>query len=384
MKGSEARASGGERQRLSVRGRVVTPDGVIEDGVVRIAGGRISEVSPVGRIRTVHYRAAWVLPGFVDIHVHGGGGHTFTTGDPEQARATALFHRRHGTTTMLASLVTAPTRLLREATKAFAPLIAEGFLAGVHLEGPYLSAARCGAQNPAHLRVPDLGELKDLVAIGGVAMVTLAPELPRALDAIRLLVDHGVVAAVGHTDATYDETLAAVAAGATVGTHLCNAMRPVHHRDPGPIVALLDSPGIVCEQVADGVHLHPGMLRHVIRTGGPERVALVTDAMAAAGMADGAYDLGGQKVVVAGGVARLARDGAIAGSTLTMDEALRQTVQSGSSMVAAARMAATTPARVLGLADELGAIAPGLRADLVLLDDDLRVTGVLRADEQPL
>ncbi len=134
--------------------------------------------------------------------------------------------------------------------------------------------------------------------------------------------------------------------------------------------------------MADGIHLHAGMLRHVVRTAGPDRVALVTDAMAAAGMADGAYDLGGQEVVVTGGVARLVRDGAIAGSTLTMDEALRQTVQSGSDLVAAARMAATTPARVLGLAGELGAIAPGLRADLVLLDDELRVTGVLRAGEE--
>ncbi len=207
---------------------MVTPDGVIEDGVVRIVGGRISEVRPTGRIRTVHYRAAWVLPGFVDIHVHGGGGHTFTTGDPEQARAAALFHRRHGTTTMLASLVTAPARLLREATKAFAPLIADGVLAGVHLEGPYLAPTRCGAQNPAHLRDPDLGELKALVALGGVAMVTLAPELPRSLDAIRLLVDHGVVAAVGHTDATYEETIAAVAAGATA------RHPPLQRHAPGP------------------------------------------------------------------------------------------------------------------------------------------------------
>ena len=361
-----------------IRGRVVTPGGVIEDGVVRIAAGRITDVSPAGRTRIVSATAAWIVPGFVDIHVHGGGGHTFTTGDPTQARATAAFHARFGTTTMLASLVTAPRELLHEATMALRPLVYEGVLAGLHLEGPYLSPARCGAQNPAHLRDPDLAELGRLLDLGGVRMVTLAPELPGALDAISLLRRRGVVAAIGHTDATYEQTLAAVEAGASVGTHVCNAMRPVHHRDPGPIVALLDAPSVVCEQVADGVHLHDGMLRHTVRAAGPDRVALITDAMAATGMPDGQYELGGQTVRVAGGVARLANDGTIAGSTLTMDAAVRRTVHSGVDIAAAAAMASTTPARALGLEQEVGAIVPGLRADLVLLDDELHVIDVFR------
>jgi N-acetylglucosamine-6-phosphate deacetylase len=212
-------------------------------------------------------------------------------------------------------------------------------------------------------------------------MITIAPELPGALETISLAAERGVIAAIGHTDATYDQTRAGIAAGARVGTHVCNGMRPVHHRDPGPIIALLDADGIVCEQVADGVHLHDGMLRHSIRTAGPDRIALVTDAMAAAGMPDGAYELGGLAVRVVDGVARLVGDGAIAGSTLTMDAAFRHTVQSGVSMADAARMAATTPARVLGC-DDIGALVPGHRADLVLLDDRLRVTGVLRAGER--
>ncbi len=361
-----------------MRGRVVTPDGVIDDGIVRIAKGRIADVRPAGRTRVVTATAAWILPGFIDIHVHGGGGHTFTTGEAAEARAAADFHLAHGTTTMLASLVTAPHKLLRSATESLAPLVADGVLAGLHYEGPYLSAARCGAQNPAFLRDPDPHELADLIDLGGVRMVTVAPELPRALDTIELLRERGVVAAIGHTDATYEQTLAAIDAGATVGTHVCNAMRPVHHRDPGPIVALLDSPGVVCEQVADGVHLHDGMLRHVFRTAGSHRVALVTDAMAAAGMPDGRYDLGGQTVEVTRGVARLASNGVIAGSTLTMDAALRRIVHSGASVAGAATMAATTPARVLGLEAELGSIATGLRADLVLLDEDLQVTAVFR------
>ena len=365
-----------------VRGRVVTPDGVIDDGIVVIQHDRIADVSPAGRTQTVHGRAAWIVPGFVDIHVHGGGGHTFTTGDAEEARKVAAFHAAHGTTTMLASLVTSPYELMRNATKAFGPLVTEGVVAGLHYEGPYLSPARCGAQNPAHLRDPDLDELTALLELGGVRMVTIAPELPGALDAIKLLVERGVVAAVGHTDATYEQSVAAVEAGASVGTHVCNAMRPVHHREPGPIIALLDAPGVVCEQIADGVHLHDGMLRHVALAAGPQRVALITDAMAAAGMPDGEYELGGRAVVVAGRVARLADGGAIAGSTLTMDAALRQTVHSGLDIVAAACMAATTPARVIGLDGEVGAVRAGLRADLVLLDEQLRVTSVLRAGRE--
>jgi N-acetylglucosamine-6-phosphate deacetylase len=368
----------------TIRGRVVTADGIIEAGAVRIEAGRIAEVGTADGSddsRDADTESAWILPGFVDIHVHGGGGHTFTTGDPAEARRAAAFHARHGTTTLLASLVTAPYELMRAATTAFAPLIADATLAGIHYEGPYLSPARCGAQNPAYLRDPDLGELETLLGLGGVRVVTVAPELPQAIAAIRMLVAHGVVAAIGHTDATYEQTLAALDAGASLGTHVCNAMRPIHHRDPGPIVALLGDRNAVCEQVADGVHLHDGMLRHVVRAAGSDRVALVTDAMAAAGMPDGAYELGGQSVDVRGGVARLTHDGSIAGSTLTMDAALRQVIHSGVGIVRAAAMASTTPANVLGLSAEVGRIATGLRADLVLLDDELRVAGVLRAGQ---
>jgi N-acetylglucosamine-6-phosphate deacetylase len=360
---------------VRLRGRIVTPEGILDDAVVRVEDGRIADVSPAGRGRMA--KVAWILPGFIDIHVHGGGGHTFTSGDPSEALLASAFHRRHGTTTMLASLVTAARQPTYDATAALADLVHSGELAGIHLEGPYLSAARCGAQNPAHLRDPDPAELQALVELGVVRTVTIAPELPSALSAIRQLRAHGVVAAVGHTDATYEQTQAAVEAGARLATHLCNAMRPVHQRDPGPIVALLGASGVVCEQIADGVHLHDGMFRHVVQAAGASRVALVTDAMAAAGMDDGEYDVGGQEVRVTGGIARLAASGTIAGSTLTMDAALRRAVHSGLSMLEASAMASSTPARLLGLADR-GAIAAGLRADLVLLDEELAVTGVIR------
>jgi N-acetylglucosamine-6-phosphate deacetylase len=362
---------------VRLRGRVVTPTRVVEDGVVRIDGDRIAAL---GRSRSrAQPDAAWILPGFVDMHVHGGGGHSFTIGDPISARGAAIFHARHGTTTLLASLVSAPMEHLRQSTIDLRPLVEDGTLAGLHYEGPYLSAKRCGAQNPDHLRDPNPTELAKLLDLGGVRMVTIAPELPRALDAIALLRRAGVIAAVGHTDASYEQTLAAVAAGARVGTHVCNGMRPVHHREPGPVVALLDSPTVVCEQIPDGVHLHDGMLRHAIRTASPDRIALITDAIDAAGMADGRYELGDQAVTVEQAVARLDTTGAIAGSTLTMADGFRHTVQSGVSIVDASRMASGTPARALGLDDELGAIAVGRRADLVLLDDALTVTGVLRA-----
>ncbi|MGH3681572.1 MAG: N-acetylglucosamine-6-phosphate deacetylase, partial [Natronosporangium sp.] len=281
-------------------------------------------------------------------------------------------------------LVSSPHRRLLAATGALAPLVAEGVLAGVHLEGPYLSPERRGAHGLAQLRDPSTEELAELVELAGgaIRMVTLAPERAGALAAIRRLAGAGVVAAIGHTDASYEQTRAAVAAGATVATHLCNGMRPVHHREPGPIVALLGAPEVVCELIADGAHLHDGMLAFAAAAA-PGRTALVTDAMAAAGMPDGTYDLGGQSVVVAGRVARLATadgvPGAIAGSTLTMDAALRRAVGAGVSLVDAVRMAATTPARVLGLAGEVGALSPGLRADLVVLDPDLRVVRVMRA-----
>ena len=356
-----------------ISGRVVRP-GAIVPGYVEIDGPTILDVTERGQAGD-----DIIVPGFVDQHCHGGGGHTFTTGDVESARGAAAFHLRHGTTTMLASLVSSPYALMRDATTAYLPLVADGTIAGVHFEGPYLSRARCGAQNPEYLRDPSPAELTTLVELGGVRMVTLAPELPGALDAVKYLVSNGVVAALGHTDATYEQTLAGIAAGATVGTHLCNGMRPAHHREPGPIVALLDSPTTVCELVADGIHLHDGMLRFAAHAAGPERAALITDAMDAAGMPDGRYELGGQEVTVADRVARLVRDGSIAGSTLTMDAAFRQAVGAGLDLPTAAAMASTTPARVLGLADEVGALEAGLRADLVVLRPDLTVKRVMRA-----
>ena len=350
-------------------GQIVTPAGVV-NGTLTVDGETIASIEP----GPVDAGAPWIVPGFVDMHVHGGGGHAMTTGSAEAVQGAAAFHLRHGTTTMVASLVSSPFEVMYDATIAYAPLVADGTIAGIHFEGPYLSEACCGAQNPAYLRAPANSELEALLDAadpGVIRMMTIAPELPEALDAIGFLASRGVVAAIGHTDATYQQVIDGLDAGATVGTHVFNGMRPPHHRRPGPVYALLGAPDVVCEFVADGVHLADDTLRFATKVVGAGRAALITDAIDATGMPDGGYNLGGQDVVVRDGVARLTTtdgsEGSIAGSTLTMDSAFRRVLRIGVPIVDAVRMASANPARALGLADR-GRLEPGLRADLLLLD----------------
>lgn len=363
-------------------GRLVLGDRVLPGGWLRIADGMITDLGsgPPPEDGTVRdLGGQWVTPGFVDIHVHGGGGATFSTEDLDEARRVVAFHRGHGTTTCLASLVTAPVDELERTTKAFADLVGADLIAGVHLEGPFLAATRCGAQDPRHLRPPDRDALARLLAAGTVRMITLAPELDGALDAVRQVDDAGVVAAVGHTDATYEQARAAFDAGARVATHLFNGMRGLHHRDPGPVGAALGDDRVTVEVINDGIHLHPAAVGLVARAAGADRVALITDAMGAAGMGDGDYRLGSMDVRVTDGVARLAGGTSIAGSTLTLDTAVRTAVREVGMPIEQAVAAATTvPARALGLDDRLGELRPGTHADLVLLDDDLHVTEVHR------
>ncbi len=326
--------------------------------------------------------AATVVPGFVDTHVHGGGGANFSVALPSETATAVALHRRHGTTTLVASLVTAgPAELLRQVAE-LAEDVHTGLLAGIHLEGPWISTKRCGAHEPALMRDPDPDELDRVLALGGgtIRMVTLAPERDGALAAVRRIAEAGAVAAVGHTEATYEQTLGAIAAGATVGTHLFNAMRPIHHREPGPIIALLEDPRVTVELIADGVHVDPSLYRHVTRSAGPDRVTLITDAMSATGMADGAYHLGPLAVDVVDGVARVAGTQTIAGSTATMDRVFRFAVaHSGlprdEALMSAVRQASINPARALGL--PVAGLIRGAKADLVVLDADLAVTGVL-------
>jgi len=326
--------------------------------------------------------AVTIVPGFVDTHVHGGGGANFSTASAAETSTAVAIHRRHGTTTLVASLVTAdPDELLRQVTGLAADVHA-GALAGIHLEGPWLSANRCGAHQPALMRDPNPAEIDRVLDAGhgAIRMVTLAPERDGALAAIERIVDDGVVAAVGHTEATYAQTRAAIAAGATVGTHLFNAMRPINTREPGPVIALLEDPRVTVELITDGVHVDPALYRHVAHSVGPDRVSLITDAMAATGKADGVYHLGPIQVDVVDGVARVAGTDTIAGSTATMDRVFRFAVAHcglprDEALLLAVRQASINPARALGLPCE--GLAAGAAADLVVLDQDLAVTAVL-------
>ncbi|RRO13622.1 N-acetylglucosamine-6-phosphate deacetylase [Saccharopolyspora rhizosphaerae] len=361
--------------------RVVTPGGVAQPGWVRVSSGTIVDVGDgaVPHGPAVELSGRWLVPGFVDVHCHGGGGGAVTSLEPEQTQTAVAHHRAHGTTTMLASLVSAPISELVKQIATLAELTADGLIAGVHLEGPFLSHARCGAHAPEVLRAPEADDVQQLLDAGrgAVRMVTLAPELPGSADAVRQLVDGGAVAAVGHTDANAEQVLAAVDAGATVATHLFNGMRPLHHREPGPVGALLDDERVSVELICDLVHLHPTVARLAATHVGTDRTILVTDAISATGAGDGTYELGALPVTVVDGEPRLA-DGSLAGSTLTMDAAFRNLVVScGLPVPATVAATATNPARRLGLTG-VGEIRPGARADLVVLGDDLDLQGVMR------
>ncbi len=362
-------------------GRIVTPDGVLTDGWLQTDGRTIARLGtgepPEPSDRDLG--GAWVVPGFVDIHVHGGGRASYVPGDQDQALTAAAVHRQHGTTTTMASLVSGTPDEMAAAVAELAELVEDGVLAGIHLEGPFLSAKRCGAHDPALLIDPEPAVVRALLDAGrgAIKMVTLAAELPHAIEAVSTFAAEGVIAAIGHTDASYDETRAAIGAGATVATHLFNAMRPLHHREPGPIPALLEDDRVTVELICDGVHLHPAVVRTAIAAAGADRVVLVTDAMDAAGAGDGDYVLGQLAVKVVDGVARLAEGGAIAGSTLTMDRAFRFVVEAGVSVWDAARMSAANPARLLGLSDRVGELRTGLDADLVVLDQDFELLAVM-------
>ena len=374
---------------MILAGRIVTSAGIVR-GWLETAGERVAHVGGGLVPRGAVGRGTWtIVPGFVDLHVHGGGGHSFTAGDPDAVVQGADFHLRHGTTTTLVSLVTAPAHDLETAARGISALLGDAAPAirrrirGIHAEGPFLAAARCGAQDPEYMSDPD-PELIDalLAAAGGhLRMMTIAPERPGAIRAIGQLTRAGVIAAVGHTDATFDQAVEAVAAGATVATHLGNAMSPLHHRDPGVVGACLTAPEVCCELIVDGHHLHPSFVRLAAASKGRDGVVLITDAMAASGAGDGRYRLGRLDVDVRDGVATLVDGGSLAGSTLTMDVAYRNSVAAGLDEVTASRAASLNPARVLGIDREVGSIEAGKRADLVVLDEGREVIAVIAAGD---
>lgn len=390
-------------------GRVVTPGGLIEDGVVEVtdagvigyvgpaAGWRGEEPKPVGTI----------APGYVDIHCHGGGGHSFSSPDPAEIAAAAEHHLGRGTTSLLASLVTAPTAELTSSLETIArladPSVLPGHAAekveevtgrrtgivGSHLEGPWLDHGHCGAHDPAYLTEPDVDTAQAWLdaADHTLRMVTIAPELAGADAVIERLKATGVLVGLGHTGAdhaTFDTALRSL--DLALVTHLFNGMEPMHHRHPGPVgasLAALARGAAVVELIADGVHLAPETVRMVFNVDrGGDRIVLVSDAMVAAGMPDGGYRLGSLEVQVTDGQALTVPPTggrrSLAGSTAHLADVVRHCITvAGVDPVRAVVAATTTPSRLLGLTDR-GSVEAGLRADLVTLDDEWRVTRVMR------
>lgn len=381
-------------------GAVLLPTGVLADGAVVVEGGRIRYAGP--RSQTpAHWAGAtapegWrpdvtLLPGLVDIHCHGGSGGEFGT-DTASAQAAAAHHHRAGSTSVIGSLVSAPADRLLAGARACAPLVADGTLSGIHLEGPFLSAARCGAQNPAALIEPDLALLEQLAAeagAGAIAQMTWAPELPGAEALPAALAGLGILGAVGHTDAdvtTARRAFAALAAhpvrgGLGLATHLFNGMPPMLSRQPGPVAAALSAAGrgqAVVEVIADGVHLDGGTVQMLFDTVGPHQIALVSDCMSAAGLPDGDYTLGGRAVRVQGRDVRLAESGSLAGGVSCLLDQVRWCVTGlGIALADAVYAASATPARALAL-DGAGALVAGGHADVVVVDKELTLQRVMR------
>jgi N-acetylglucosamine-6-phosphate deacetylase len=388
-----------------LRGRVVTPTEVIADGVVVVRGETIEWVGEAAHAAAAGWTGVpdpvehpvTVLPGLVDIHTHGGGGASYPDATtPQEALVAVHEHRAHGTTTLVASLVTAAPDTLRQRVAVLATLAEAGEIVGIHLEGPFVSTVRCGAQDPALIQAPDADLTRELAALarGHLVTMTIAPELSGVGDVVDALIGAGALPSFGHTDGSWHQTSDALAharaqlaatpgrrSGRAIVTHLFNGMRPLTHRDPGPIPVFLAAAArgeAVVELIGDGTHVAPELVQSIFSLVGADNIALVTDAMAAAGMPDGAYRLGSQDVTVADGVARLTHGGSIAGGTAHLLDIVRTTVAGGVPLVDVVRAAATTPAAVLG-DDRVGALEAGRRADIVLTDDDLRVLSVRRA-----
>lgn len=351
-------------------------DITIEDGRILAAGAIGAPADELGQVADVTGLIA--LPGFIDIHTHGGGGFNLQTTSPDEIAGYARWVAASGVTAFLIGVVGIPDDLPHEQLRAAAAAVAgwrPGVDAGaeplgIHLEGPYISETRRGAHQSSWLRQPDPAETERILALADdtLRLVTLAPELPGAHGMIRRLVEAGVTVSIGHTDANYEQALEAIALGVTHATHCCNAMRPLRHRDPGPLGAIALSPQVAGEIIADGVHVHPAMVEVLIKLLGTERTVVITDALAGAGNGDDPFEFAGQPARVVDGAARLA-DGTLTGSVLTMDQALRNVLAlPGISLSAASAMLSRNPARAARAAARKGLLAPGYDADLVLLD----------------
>jgi N-acetylglucosamine-6-phosphate deacetylase len=369
---------------LVTNARVVGAESTLEAGWVATSGSVIEALgagqpAPAllhGR-QVVDAGGASLLPGFVDVHVHGAVGHEVMDGNAEGLTAMSAFFATHGVTSFLATTWTAPVGETMRALGAVAEVAGRDLpgaeVLGAHMEGPYLSEARCGAQDPLSVRPPDLDEARRFLDTGVVRLMTVAPELARARDLVRVCLERDARVSLGHTEATYEEIVAAVSWGASQVTHTFNAMPSLHHRRPGPVGAAMTIDGLNAELIADNHHVHPVVLAAFLRAKGPGGITLVTDALRPTGLEGGDFTIGGRPATVDDGVVRLG-DGTMAGSVLTMDVALRNLIRaSGAPLEQLWPTASRNGAVAAGVGDRKGAIAPGMDADLVIVGDDIDV-----------
>jgi len=357
---------------------------LIRDGVVEAVGARQDMRLPSGAAE-ISASSQTAIPGFIDVHIHGAGGHDVMEGTEQAMSAVASTLARHGTTSFVATTVTASPDdtcrgvegIARYITHQFAALQPKAEVLGVHYEGPFISKLRRGVHPAEWIQLPSADLLQRFLraAAGNARILTIAPELLGAAPCMKAARDAGVVVAMGHTDATYEQARAGIAQGARHAVHVYNAMRPFSHRDSGVIGAVLTSPDVTAELIADGVHVEEAAMRILLQAKGVGGVILISDGLSATGMPDGKYMLGKLEVTVSGGVCRNA-EGKLAGSTLTLDRALRNVVALGIPLQDAVRMLTENPAKLLGIEFKKGALRTGADADIVLLDENLQVTNV--------
>ena len=372
-------------------GKAITPATEIRDAGILIRDGEIERIGkrdelelPAGATE-IRAEDSTAIPGFIDVHIHGAGGRDVMEGTPEALSVVTQRVAQHGTTSIIATTVSAPTDYTLRAVEGIAKYITTQLeyddlraeVLGMHFEGPFLSKERRGMHPAKVLQPPSLEMLQKLLhtAAGNARILTIAPELLGAMPCIDAARSLGMVVSIGHTDATFEQARAAIAHGAHHATHVYNAMRPFSHRDPGVIGAVLTSPEVNAELIADGIHVDEIAMKVLLQAKGPERVVLISDGTMATGMPDGKYTLGGVEFIVVDGVCRDA-EGRLAGSTLTLDRALRNIVRLGIPLADAVRMLTVNPATVLGIEFKKGALRTGADADILLLNEALQITKV--------
>jgi len=374
-----------DKKTIISGGTIITPFQILEDKVISIQKGKIIAIENKKDVviqagsEIIDARGKFVVPGFIDIHVHGGGGSDIMDGRYEAVKQVAATHSRFGTTAFLPTTMTMGKDRIIESLKSVNEAFVKGTgtaeVLGVHLEGPYINPEKKGAQNQEDIRRPSIEEFLEFNEVSGnlIRLVTIAPEMPGAIDFICWLEKQKIIASVGHSNATYEQVQEGILAGLSHVTHTFNAMSGLDHREPGVVGAALSSPELIVEMIADLIHLHPVAMKILVKAKGIEKIVLITDAIRATGRPEGTYDLGGQEVIVANGQARL-KDGTLAGSVLTMDKAVRNLINEvGVPLHEAIQMATLNPAKCLGVEDKKGSLEPGKDADIVILDKKLEV-----------